>query len=96
MLSLANAFSEEDLENFEKKIINFLSKEKDFKIFYSAEPKIDGISASLNYKNGKLLRGLSRGDGEEGEEGEVVEGEDSSSDQDDADNDSSEEAESSD
>ena len=68
MLSLANAFSEEDLENFEKKIINFLSKEKDFKIFYSAEPKIDGISASLNYKNGKLLRGLSRGDGEEGED----------------------------
>ena len=67
MLSLANAFSEEDLENFEKKIINFLSKEKDFKIFYSAEPKIDGISASLIFKNGKFVMGLSRGDGKEGE-----------------------------
>ena len=52
MLSLANAFSEKDLINFEKKIINFLSKEIDFKISYSAEPKIDGISASLIYKNG--------------------------------------------
>ena len=68
MLSLANAFSEEDLENFEKKIINFLSKEKDFKIFYSAEPKIDGISASLIFKNGKFVMGLSRGDGKEGED----------------------------
>ena len=68
MLSLANAFSEEDLVNFEKKIINFLSKEKDFKIFYSAEPKIDGISASLIFKNGKFVMGLSRGDGKEGED----------------------------
>ncbi len=68
MLSLSNAFSEEDLINFEKKIINFLSKKNDFKIFYSAEPKIDGISASLTYKKGKFVRGLSRGDGKEGEE----------------------------
>jgi len=68
MLSLANAFSEEDLLNFEKKIINFLSKKTDFKIFYSAEPKIDGISASLTYKNGNLIKGLSRGDGKEGED----------------------------
>ncbi len=68
MLSLANAFTEEDLKNFEKKITNFLSKKSDFKIFYSAEPKIDGISASLTYKNGKLVRGLSRGDGKEGED----------------------------
>jgi len=68
MLSLANAFSEEDLENFEKKIINYLSKDKDFKIFYSAEPKIDGISASLTFKNGKFVMGLSRGDGKEGED----------------------------
>ena len=45
MLSLSNAFSEEDLINFEKKIINFLSKDKSFQIYYSAEPKIDGISA---------------------------------------------------
>ncbi|MDC0517904.1 NAD-dependent DNA ligase LigA [Candidatus Pelagibacter sp.] len=68
MLSLANAFSEEDLENFEKKIKNYLDKSNDFIIEYSAEPKIDGISASLIYKNGKFLRGLSRGDGKEGED----------------------------
>ncbi|WP_072090739.1 NAD-dependent DNA ligase LigA [Candidatus Pelagibacter communis] len=68
MLSLANAFSEEDLINFEKKILNFLSQKKNFEIFYSAEPKIDGISASLTYSSGKLIRGLSRGDGKEGED----------------------------
>ena len=68
MLSLLNAFSEEDLVNFEKRIINYLSKNKNFEISYSAEPKIDGISASLNYKKGKFLTGLSRGDGKEGED----------------------------
>src|SRR5210317_1415046 len=67
MLSLANAFGREDLINFKKKIFNFLSK-KDFHIFYSAEPKIDGISASLIYKNGVFNTGLSRGDGKEGED----------------------------
>ena len=54
MLSLANAFSKEDLINFEKRILNFLSKNNDFKLSYSAEPKIDGISASLIYKNRKF------------------------------------------
>ncbi len=68
MLSLANAFSEEDLKNFEKKITNFLSKKNDYKISYSVEPKIDGISASLTYKKGNFIRGLSRGDGKEGED----------------------------
>ena len=68
MLSLGNAFNEEDLKNFEKKIINFLSLEETDTIDYSAEPKIDGISASLIYMNGKLVRGLSRGDGTEGED----------------------------
>ena len=68
MLSLANAFSENDLINFEKKILNFISKEKYFKLTYSTEPKIDGISASLNYKNGEFKTGLSRGDGKEGED----------------------------
>ncbi len=68
MLSLSNAFSEEDLKNFEKRILNFLSENKEFKIIYSAEPKIDGISASLTYKNGIFERGLSRGDGKEGED----------------------------
>ncbi len=68
MLSLANAFTEDDLINFEKKINNFLSKSDDYKISYTAEPKIDGISASLIYKNGRLEKGLSRGDGKEGED----------------------------
>ena len=54
MLSLSNAFDEEDLHNFEKKILNYLDKKNDFKIEYSVEPKIDGISASLIYKNGEF------------------------------------------
>ena len=68
MLSLGNAFNEDDLKNFEKKIINFLSLKKLNVIDYSAEPKIDGISASLIYINGKFIKGLSRGDGNEGED----------------------------
>jgi len=68
MLSLSNAFNQEDLINFQKKNINFLALDKNYEFEYSAEPKIDGISASLNYKKGKLIRGLSRGDGEEGED----------------------------
>jgi len=68
MLSLGNAFSEDDLKNFEKKIINFLSLKNTNLIEYSAEPKIDGISASLIYINGKFTKGLSRGDGNEGED----------------------------
>ena len=65
MLSLANAFGEEDLINFEKKIFNYLSK--NIKFDYSVEPKIDGISASLTYIDKKLIYGVSRGDGETGE-----------------------------
>ncbi len=68
MLSLSNAFNEEDLLNFEKKLLNFLSKNNNSNISYTAEPKIDGISASLTYLNGKLKLGLSRGDGKEGED----------------------------
>tara|TARA_Y100000389_G_scaffold204489_1_gene257363 strand:- start:1025 stop:3046 length:2022 start_codon:yes stop_codon:yes gene_type:complete len=68
MLSLGNIFSEADLKNFEKKILNYLDKTNKFEIEYSAEPKIDGISASLIYKNGKFEKGLSRGDGKEGED----------------------------
>jgi len=68
MLSLSNAFSEEDLINFEKKILNFLDKKDNFLLEYSTEPKIDGISASLTYRNGKFITGLSRGDGKEGED----------------------------
>ncbi len=65
MLSLSNAFNEEDLKNFEKKIFNYLNKI--VKINYSVEPKIDGISASLTYKNKILESGVSRGDGRIGE-----------------------------
>jgi len=68
MLSLSNAFNEQDLRNFEKKIINFLSLNNANNIEYSAEPKIDGISASLIYIDGNFKKGLSRGDGKEGED----------------------------
>ncbi len=67
MLSLSNAFNYEDLKNFEKKISNFLNLKKSFDIEYSVEPKIDGISASLTYKNNNFVLGLSRGDGTAGE-----------------------------
>ena len=67
MLSLSNAFDQKDLLNFEKKISNFLNFKKKIDIEYSVEPKIDGISASLTYKNCNLVLGLSRGDGIEGE-----------------------------
>ena len=68
MLSLANAFDENDLINFEKKIKNYLNSNEEFQIEYSVEPKIDGISASLIYEKGKFITGLSRGDGKEGED----------------------------
>ena len=68
MLSLGNAFHEDDLINFEKKINSFLSLKEINIINYSAEPKIDGISASLIYVNGRFTKGLSRGDGTEGED----------------------------
>ena len=68
MLSLDNAFTKEDVEDFLKKIKNYLNFEKDTPIELTAEPKIDGISASLIYKNNKIIRGLSRGDGEYGED----------------------------
>jgi len=68
MLSLANAFSKEDIEDFLKKIKNFLNIKDSEKIIFSAEPKIDGISASLKYINGIFTLGLSRGDGKIGED----------------------------
>ena len=68
MLSLANAFSENDLINFEKKILNFISKDKDFKLSYSAEPKIDGLSITLRYEKGLFVSGATRGDGTIGED----------------------------
>ncbi len=65
MLSLSNAFDKDDLINFQKKIFNYLNK--NINIEYSVEPKIDGISASLTYKDKKLKYGVSRGDGKTGE-----------------------------
>ena len=65
MLSLGNAFKGEDMLDFKKKINNFLNTSSEIQL--SSEPKIDGISASLRYENGKLIYGLSRGDGIFGE-----------------------------
>ena len=67
MLSLSNAFEEQDMRDFLKKINNFLSL-KQSEIELVAEPKIDGISATLIYENGYLTKGLSRGDGTTGED----------------------------
>ena len=67
MLSLSNAFNINDMNDFLKKINNFLnSKNKNIQLF--SEPKIDGISATLIYENGILIKGLSRGDGIIGED----------------------------
>ena len=67
MLSLTNAFNLKDMHEFIKRINNYLSfKDKQISLF--CEPKIDGISATLIYENGILIRGLSRGDGEVGED----------------------------
>ena len=68
MLSLANAFNRENIEDFLKKIKNFLNMQNSEKIVFSAEPKIDGISASLKYIDGIFKLGLSRGDGKTGED----------------------------
>ena len=67
MLSLSNAFNKNDMIDFVKKINNFLNINDD-KIEIFSEPKIDGISATLIYENGILIRGLSRGDGKVGED----------------------------
>ena len=67
MLSLSNAFNSEDMNDFLKKIKNFLNS-KDINIELFSEPKIDGISATLVYEKGVLKRGLSRGDGLIGED----------------------------
>ena len=66
MLSLSNAFEKKDMIDFKKKIKNFLNVPTELEL--SSEPKIDGISASLRYENGKFTYGLSRGDGIFGED----------------------------
>jgi DNA ligase (NAD+) len=67
MLSLSNAFAKEDMKDFLSKISNYLNR-TDLNIELSSEPKIDGISASLTYINGILVKGVSRGDGVTGED----------------------------
>ena len=68
MLSLDNAFAEQDVVDFVGRIRRFLKLGDDEPIAFSAEPKIDGLSMSLRYENGALITAATRGDGAEGED----------------------------
>jgi DNA ligase (NAD+) len=68
MLSLDNAFTEEALQNFHRRLTERLELEIDAPISYSAEPKLDGAAVSLLYERGKFVQGATRGDGTTGED----------------------------
>jgi DNA ligase (NAD+) len=71
MLSLSNAFNDEDLRNFEKRLferLNINDLKVESTIEFVAEPKLDGVAVSLFYENGILIYGATRGDGETGED----------------------------
>ena len=65
MLSLDNTYNEEELREFEKRIFRQIGERK---IDYVAEPKIDGLSMALHYEEGRLVRGVTRGDGVRGDD----------------------------
>ena len=66
MLSLDNAFSEEDVRDFDRRVRERLGQEAP--VHYSAEPKLDGVAISARYENGVFAQGATRGDGETGED----------------------------
>lgn len=67
MLSLGNAFNDEDVREFVVRVRRFLGIEESEPLSFTAEPKIDGLSISLRYENGKFVEAATRGDGSEGE-----------------------------